>query len=321
MYVTLTALWKFFHYSPKRAVSLKMVQQMLDLPELKIAKPSDTRLLAHERCVEAVKASYGAIVATLNDIHENTHEPEALGLSKAFSKQSTVTAMYMLDYVFPQVAKLSRTLQRERLDLSMISSLVNATLHTLNDTVLPSANWVLELLDECDILEEAAGIKVTQADITAFQEQAGKLFIAHLKHNISSHFESSSNIVSALSIFDPRKAQKVEAAELSTYGEEEICTLLAHYGEEKPAETFLGEPTNKEAMITSDITTEWKTNRQLTVNKPEDNMKLQLKEIASNDMLKTFPNLSKLATICLSIPVATASVERSFSQMKLIKTR
>ena len=46
MYVTLTALWKFFHYSPKRAESLKMVQQLLDLPELKIAKSSDTRWLA-----------------------------------------------------------------------------------------------------------------------------------------------------------------------------------------------------------------------------------------------------------------------------------
>ena len=32
-------------------------------------------------------------------------------------------------------------------------------------------------------------------------------------------------------------------------------------------------------------------------------------------MLKTmFPNL---ATVCLSVPVATASVERNFSQMKL----
>ena len=51
-------------------------------------------------------------------------------------------------------------------------------------------------------------------------------------------------------------------------------------------------------------------------------MKAQLKELASNDMIKTlFPNISKIGAICLSIPVTTASVERSFSQMKLIKTR
>ena len=55
VYVMLTALWKFFHYSSKRAEFFKMVQQVLDLPELKIAKPSDTFWLAHERCVKAVK--------------------------------------------------------------------------------------------------------------------------------------------------------------------------------------------------------------------------------------------------------------------------
>ena len=51
-------------------------------------------------------------------------------------------------------------------------------------------------------------------------------------------------------------------------------------------------------------------------------MKAQLKELASNDMLKTlFPNLSKIGPISLSIPVTTALIERSLSQMKLIKTR
>ena len=82
-----------------------MVEQVLDLPELKIAKPSDTRWLAHEISVKAVKTK----VAALNDIYDNTHKPEALGT--ALSKQYTVVAMYMLDYVIPQVATLSWTLQ------------------------------------------------------------------------------------------------------------------------------------------------------------------------------------------------------------------
>ena len=39
-------------------------------------------------------------------------------------------------------------------------------------------------------------------------------------------------------------------------------------------------------------------------------------------MLKTmFPSLNTLANVCLSIPVGTVSVEWSFLQMKMIKTR
>ena len=96
--------------------------------------------------------------------------------------------MYRLDYILPQVAKLNRTLQTEQLDLSMISSLVNATLHTLDDSLLPSANWVLELLDDREQLEEATGVIVTLVDITTFQEQVTKPLITQLKENISSCF-------------------------------------------------------------------------------------------------------------------------------------
>ena len=68
--------------------------------------------------------------------------------------------------------------------------------------------------------------------------------------------------------------------------------------------------------------TEWKTFRQFMSKQPKPNMKLQLKELVTNNMLTTmFPNLSTLGNIYLSIPVSTASVERSFSQMKLLKTR
>ena len=64
--------------------SLKKIQKVLDLLELKIVKLSDTRWLAHEHCVKAVKASYSSIVLALENIYETSHEPEALELSKAF---------------------------------------------------------------------------------------------------------------------------------------------------------------------------------------------------------------------------------------------
>ena len=54
---TLMMLWKFFQCSPKCAESLKEIQKVLDLPEHKIVKASDTWWLVHERCVKAVKDS------------------------------------------------------------------------------------------------------------------------------------------------------------------------------------------------------------------------------------------------------------------------
>ena len=145
-----------------------------------------------------------------------------------------------------------------------------------------------------------------------------KPFVTLLKGNISSRFASSGAILSAFSIFDPRK---VPSADLATYGEDAIETLLAHYSTNKPAETLQGEATTREGMISQEIRTEWKTFRQFMAKQPKEDMKLQMRELASNDMLITvFPNLSRLAVISFSISVTTASVERSFSKMKLVKT-
>ena len=78
----------------------------------------------------------------------------------------------------------------------------------------------------------------------------------------------------------------------------------------------------KEGLITPELHTEWITFRAFLSKKAEDDIAKQLKELVTNEMLITmFPNLSKIASICLIIPVSTASVERSFSEMKLIKTR
>ncbi len=284
VYITLTTLWKFFHYSPKRAESLKAVQQVLDLPELKVVKPSDTRWLSHERCVKAVKASYSAIVTALNNIYEQTHAPEALGISKALCRPSTLVAIYLLDYVLPQVAKLSRALQTERIDLTAITPLVDATLNTLDDAMLPAANWVLELMDAKNEIEEVTDITLTTESIATFQGQVAEPFIRMLKANISSRFISQ-DIVSSFGIFDPKKVPAADSSDFHTYGEDLIDVLLAHYGAELPAKTAGGDEYTKEALISRETREEWKTFRSYLSKKPKGNLHLQLKELTTSDML------------------------------------
>ena len=48
VYTTLMTLWKFFHHFLKRAESLKEIQKVLALPDLKIVKQSNTCWLVHD---------------------------------------------------------------------------------------------------------------------------------------------------------------------------------------------------------------------------------------------------------------------------------
>ena len=186
---------------------------------------------------------------------------------------------------------------------------------------LSSSNWVLELLEAAQYLETAIEEQITQEDISTFQEKIGQCFIHQLRDNITSRF-TSSDMVSSFSIFVPRKVPATSSPLFSLYGEGAIDTLIDHYAQVCPAETVHGVQFVKEGIISLDVRTEWETYRQLLSKQPKDNLKTQLQELSTNDtLISLLPNLHKLACCCLSLPIGTASVERSFSQMKLIKTR
>ena len=218
--------------------------------------------------------------------------------------------------------KLSRALQTNHLDLSLISSLVDATLNSLDDAILPSANWILQLQDAREELKATTGSEVTHLDICSFQERVGKPFIRLIKDNISSRFRSSSkDVLSAFSIFDPKKVPSLSTHELPLYGDSSIQTLIGQFGRDLPAKSLEGTEFEKAAILSSDHSTKWKRIVSSLLSR-QKMISMQLKELLTNDMLiALFPNLHKLATRCLSIPISTASVEQSFSDMKLIKNR
>jgi len=69
-------------------------------------------------------------------------------------------------------------------------------------------------------LEEKISVKITVDNIKSFQGNVGIPFVSTL--NISSHF-GSQDMVSAFSIFDPKKTPKLE---YSNYGKDSLSILL-----------------------------------------------------------------------------------------------
>ena len=83
-----------------------------------------------------------------------------------------IFTIYLLDFVLLQVSKLSKCLQsHQNLDLTTISSLVDSTLHTVDEIFQSAANWLLE------VMESTIGIKFTTEDITDFQSRVEPFFM------------------------------------------------------------------------------------------------------------------------------------------------
>ena len=77
MFGTMTNLWKLFYYSPKKAEALKVVQAVLNLPQLKVVKPSSTRWLSHEQCLRAICKDLPALIITLQQLYQTSGDGEA----------------------------------------------------------------------------------------------------------------------------------------------------------------------------------------------------------------------------------------------------
>ena len=155
----------------------------------------------------------------METIYQKAHEPEVLGISKILSKPSTLFAIYLLDYILSEVSKLSKSLQTEKLDLSLISSLVDATLHNLKDVLQPAAKWVLDLQEVKEEMDITVGINFNSDDVASFQSRVTEPFYTKLKENIANRFVSQ-DVVSYFSIFDPKKTPN--SLENCTYGENQV---------------------------------------------------------------------------------------------------
>ena len=70
-------------------------------------------------------------------------------------------------------------------------------------------------------------------------------------------------------------------------GDSSIQTLIGQFRRDLSAKSLEGTELEKAAIVSLDLSTEWKTYRQLL--QPKDDISMQLKELLTNDMLIIIP--------------------------------
>ena len=322
---TLLTMWKTFHYSPKKAEKLSEIQQILDQPELKVLKPSDTRWLARERCVQAVRRTLPSLALTFQQIYDDRGDAEAYGLAKLICTYKFVACLYMLCDVLHTIAKLQSALQAKSLDLASVPCMVESTISRLQELKdNPSTStWFIEhdnVFSDPNQLGDY-NIVPTEAEKGQFMARIFKPYIQSVIDNITKRLESS-ELYSCFSIFDPKLLPK-NVADLSEYGILKLQKLIDFYGQQQSVTFESQTGVLKPDVDREETAGEWKFFRRVLYKEYKE---LSFNEVChrllTNETLKAaFPNLVLLVTIASTLPVSTATVERSFSDMKLIKTR
>ena len=323
---TMLTIWKAFHYSPKKAEKLSLIQAELQSPEIKMVKPSDTRWLARERAVCAVRRSIPALVRTFEDIYDETGDAEAHGIATLLSKYKTVACIYMLSDVLDTVAKLQGFLQGKAIDLGSVPLMVNSTTERLTEIKenVNSTTWFKNhsLVFTDDTQLGGKNIVIMEEEKIQFLQTVYRPYIQSVIDHIRNRMECT-DLVSAMSVFDPRHLPKTELQLSPNYGMEKLKMLINYYSVIQHVNFGDDEGISQPDIDGEETEAEWKLFRRVILRqfKSRSLQDVLSKLINSGDISIAFPNLSNLAAIVEVLPVTTATVERTFSSMKLIKTR
>lgn len=183
-----------------------------------------------------------------------------------------------------------------------------------------SSTW---FKDHCAVFTDPSQLGARNIDIgevmkRQFLQNVYRPYIQSVIDHINERLQST-NLISAMSVFDPCQLPTDEE-ELSDYGTENIEILAKHYGHAQEVHFDGHMGVSKPDIDPEDTESELKLFCQLMF---AEHKKSSLHQVilALQNASGSFPSLAKIASILMVLPVTTATVERTFSNMKLIKTR
>ncbi|XP_067670753.1 zinc finger protein 862-like [Haliotis asinina] len=310
----LMGLFKYYHYSTVRSKSLEQMQTLIrementadDTCNVTIKKAVHTRWLSHEKAVHAVRRSYPAILADLenavgmgNDKRAGDKQSvTAEGLYKQMMSYQNFYFILLLCDVCSLLSGLTKMFERRDLDLRIVEPQMRSSLASLKKMKEKPGPY-LSRVDQLGEQYKLEKVGSRRTDVS----RSKTLFLDKLMENLEQRLKVTP-ILTSLSALDLRKAG--DSSFLTFHGDAEITELAEHFGLDV-------EKTQLEwSQVKELFAEEVDTSSPSTILKTLTSLKPQLGDL--------YPNIVKLLSIRATVILSTSEVERVFSHVKLIVT-
>ncbi|XP_071949126.1 zinc finger protein 862-like [Antedon mediterranea] len=304
----LRQLYDFFNNSAVRTAGLHAIQTALNEKVLKPIEPSSTRWLSIEHSVSRLKDSFISTLVSLEREGEERGDAKAIGLFHLARTYRFVATMLLLCDILPHVSRLCKAFQAREFQHCLIQPLVKATLTTISDMKTTDGPTLQELPQLLDNLKSSdIDVKERTDDADYFDKHIRGKYIDTLMENITQRFPVDDvTKLSQFSLFDPDLLRTAD----KNFGNDYIATLSEHF---------------LDNTRTADVQNEWNNFMNFakgSILKQQDSTTdVIVNYLCTNRLARdAFPNVTKLAQIYRILPCHTADSERTFSQLKLIKT-
>ena len=302
----LRQLFDFFGNSAVRMAGLDAIKQLLG-EKGKLQAPSSARWLSVEACLSKLKLCFASVVLSLERGEERS-DAKAIGLHGLITQYRFVCTMLLVCDTLPHLAIMASCFQIAECDYSTIPIILASTVTSIEQLKTCNGINLNSLQKYLDGLQEKSIVIKNPANVAEeyFKNSVRIPFLTCLIHNRHKRFPDKI-LLSLFDIFNPRKLPN-EEDQLDEYGCQEIIALSERFKDSVDREVCLEE---------------WGGYRQLLRVSPNLTKHSEvINDLCTNETTATlFPNMAQLARICRVIPIHTADVELTFSQLKLIKSR
>lgn len=324
-------LYVFLTSSTKRHTAFVKCQKALHPGErvIQLQKLSDTRWACREKALKALLKVMSSVVKVLTDITEQEPPDTAAGDARMYLKAIDFEFLLCLEIatpVFEVTALASDALQNCEIDLSTAYTVVDGVKDTMSN--LRTEEQFGKLFKSATEKAEAAGISIPKEppgqQKAKYSQSTGAATESHSFQSVEEYYR-----VKVYYSFLDVLSQELQRR-FGGEGETQSSKILNALHSLTKANNWIGKdavgPDFLEAIHTlcefyggeeQKLKTELRVFHASFPN--TSTMKEMLKTLRDNSGQEIFPTLVEMIRTYATIPVSTATVERSFSKLKLVK--